>query len=651
MSTSSRFLCRISCTAFLTFVGIQAQEAAAPSVPGGDLKPVQMPAPTGEYQVVELTLEPGGTVLRLAFRGSAFANLWFIPTPWCHSRPGNSTLVLDAQGLRGELSIRFYDEKGTDLRDAWSLKLDLKRDAAGNLSGSMSVDPRVEAKTATKPRSGTATGKNVPAMAALAEGSNWPAMGGPDRTMATPYKGALIDDLTKAVPVWRSERTTPVSYGNAADGRYPRRAIGARLCGGSSSPVVKDGVVFQGFYTPSKQTPIAIPDWALSDKHKLGKPIEALAVELKLAQEEKTALEDFYRPLADEHLVAMDAATGKTLWETVWPQRSWNMQGHKYRGGHGGPLVAAGKVFYPSLHGILLVADAKTGAPAWEKPEKYAQPDANWTKYRSSPTQSPVLVGDILIWFGPEGSALGLAAADGSQKWQAKELGLRALREFTHNGKPHVLACGSVVALIDPVDGHEVWRSKESVGSSHDQQMTGPSDVIVSGDRLLVCDAAQEAGKIKKGFIRVRGWRITPTGLAEGWSSEDIRKDENGFMAVANGRAYLVNLDVRIFDVATGKQVGTFDRYPGAVGSNQGMVIIGNKGLLWPEGQHGSQGLAWYHLDQDRGVLQGKPDLRWNPFPPTSAYSVQPLVPALVDGRLFVRGGDGIYCYDLRAKP
>jgi hypothetical protein len=34
----------------------------------------------------------------------------------------------------------------------------------------------------------------------------------------------------------------------------------------------------------------------------------------------------------------------------------------------------------------------------------------------------------------------------------------------------------------------------------------------------------------------------------------------------------------------------------------------------------------------------------------TTAYSSQPVVYPIADGRLFVRGGDGVCCYDLRAK-
>jgi hypothetical protein len=32
----------------------------------------------------------------------------------------------------------------------------------------------------------------------------------------------------------------------------------------------------------------------------------------------------------------------------------------------------------------------------------------------------------------------------------------------------------------------------------------------------------------------------------------------------------------------------------------------------------------------------------------TTAYNSQPIVTPIVDGRAFIRGGDGIYCYDLR---
>jgi hypothetical protein len=38
------------------------------------------------------------------------------------------------------------------------------------------------------------------------------------------------------------------------------------------------------------------------------------------------------------------------------------------------------------------------------------------------------------------------------------------------------------------------------------------------------------------------------------------------------------------------------------------------------------------------------------PHVPDTAYADQPVSYPLVDGRLFVRGHDGLYCYDLRTQ-
>ena len=42
---------------------------------------------------------------------------------------------------------------------------------------------------------------------------------------------------------------------------------------------------------------------------------------------------------------------------------------------------------------------------------------------------------------------------------------------------------------------------------------------------------------------------------------------------------------------------------------------------------------------------------QWHPpHPHDTAYANQPVVYPLVDGRLLVRGHDGLYCYDLRTQ-
>lgn len=78
--------------------------------------------------------------------------------------------------------------------------------------------------------------------------------------------------------------------------------------------------------------------------------------------------------------------------------------------------------------------------------------------------------------------------------------------------------------------------------------------------------------------------------------------------------------------------------------------------IIAPEGRHGVQFFSMTTTDpKDFRELAPKLattsyGLTWlPPHPHTTGYAVQAINYPLVDGRLFVRGRDGIYCYDLRA--
>jgi outer membrane protein assembly factor BamB len=80
-------------------------------------------------------------------------------------------------------------------------------------------------------------------------------------------------------------------------------------------------------------------------------------------------------------------------------------------------------------------------------------------------------------------------------------------------------------------------------------------------------------------------------------------------------------------------------------GSNPWLGVAGDRLLLSPEGQHGTARLVF--MD---GQLKDLGPLWLPPNVDTSAYNSQPIVYPVADGRVFVRGGDGLYCYDLRTK-
>lgn len=81
-------------------------------------------------------------------------------------------------------------------------------------------------------------------------------------------------------------------------------------------------------------------------------------------------------------------------------------------------------------------------------------------------------------------------------------------------------------------------------------------------------------------------------------------------------------------------------------GSNPWLGLFGSRLLLSPEGQHGTQHLQL--LDATDLRLIGKP---WSPpNNSTTAYAVHSIAYPVIAGRLFVRGMDGLYCYDLRQQ-
>ena len=72
--------------------------------------------------------------------------------------------------------------------------------------------------------------------------------------------------------------------------------------------------------------------------------------------------------------------------------------------------------------------------------------------------------------------------------------------------------------------------------------------------------------------------------------------------------------------------------------------MVGERLLLSPEGQHGVARLVFPDRDlHDLGLIWLPPHVE------TTSYNSQPIVYPIVDGRLFIRGGDGVYCYDLRS--
>jgi hypothetical protein len=110
----------------------------------------------------------------------------------------------------------------------------------------------------------------------------------------------------------------------------------------------------------------------------------------------------------------------------------------------------------------------------------------------------------------------------------------------------------------------------------------------------------------------------------------------------------------RFIDLATGT---TTKSILGQGGSKMAVTVLSNDRVLTRiDSAHGSNNFIWLgNLDGEVWKADGNTDRRgdvtgtWSPpHATTNSYSSKPMMFILADGRLWLRGADGLYCYDLR---
>jgi len=150
------------------------------------------------------------------------------------------------------------------------------------------------------------------------------------------------------------------------------------------------------YYVPSPQSEPALagsPFWERTYKDDAA--FEDAMAKLNATDREVGQLLNHFRPLADDYVVAIDAATGAEKWHLVLPLRSPNLQTHKHRGFSGVPLVGGGTLYVPNLGGRLYAIDAASGKLKWESPafKPDEKPQDVKAGVKPPPNPSPVMVG------------------------------------------------------------------------------------------------------------------------------------------------------------------------------------------------------------------------------------------------------------------
>ena len=588
----------------------------------------------GSYAIARLDLSSGLTgmpqKLLVALREGRLANLWFIMPIGGDQRLNveKSSLTLTTKALQGTVHLRTAVGRERPIV-AGLVTFDLAVDN-GRISGSYELDM---GKSNYKSGKGTATGtlsKTAFTTDAVSPQASWGSFGGSKGDMSAQSQSTLVEDLAQARPVWRSETHVPTAYGNAPDSRYFIRALITGNGGGGSSPVVAAGMVFMSYYVPSESVSPSLKNPFWERTYKDDAAFQKQMADLNANARETDWVLSHFRPVADDHIVAINATTGATKWRTVLPQRSPNLQTHKHRGTSGVPLVSGDTLYVPNLGSRLYALDAATGKVKWERPEFNGSIQEQGIN-DGPPNPSPMLIGDLLIW-ARSGQLYGLDPTTGQEKW--KTPGGYTLR-WNSTGKERLVTfSGKALKCLDAATGRSIWNQET------DLAVHAPLGAMITGDVLI---AAPPLNK-QEGTFRFRGLQLSESGAQELWQAAPLAPDENMPITIAGDRAYFLGKQtIHVVEIATGKTVAERKFASHGPGSNAWLGVVGDRFLFLPEGQHGTAHLGF--LDRNLKSLGNL----WLPTnTETTAYNSQPVVYPIVDGRLFVRGGDGIFCYDLR---
>lgn len=199
-----------------------------------------------------------------------------------------------------------------------------------------------------------------------------------------------------------------------------------------------------------------------------------------------------YRKDDNEVLVALDPATGKTLWEQSYsaplPE---GMDPQFGKGPNATPQIHEGKIYTLGVGGILQCFDQATGKPVWShdliKEFGVKSPHFGFSS-------SPVIYKDSLIT-AAGGKGTGVMAFDrnsGSLLWKANEFEnvYSSPIVIKVDGQEQVvLLADTQVVGINPANGEQLWSHPHQ-----NQWKTNISTPVWGEDNLLYVSSGGEAG-------------------------------------------------------------------------------------------------------------------------------------------------------------
>jgi len=500
---------------------------------------------------------------------------------------------------------------------------------------------------------------------AVARDKSWPAAQGPlaGGCSAQWTGAATIDDLSGLRLRWRCEEID-IGQGPGSITRFMngwKDASSRRACSGAAAPIAADGRIFLSYFVPTvrdSKTPEVKGVYGGTETELAA----AMLAEAKTAGYTGSelpgyAVEKIFQS-ADDVVLCVDAATGKTLWKAVMKNRAINFQHHKHTVFDMTPAYGKGKVFALGTSGWLYAFEAETGKPLWE--------------VKSEPDNSNALlvVGDVLIapadkqWGGYD-------VATGKLLWTAGGgRFMSTLSAWSSGGQDYLIgrlvSNGAIagVGCIEVASGKVLWTLPINVVTIG--RGLGPGGITISGDRMFVY---QDNGTGKKNAEikpALAAYQLTPNQPPQQlWQVTDsvllkndplLKENDPNNMGCIHGESvpvvvrgkFVFTPDLRVLDLATGKVLG---QAKGPRPANGGyMQVIEDLVLVREDGTHGGIRCGFYKVGADGSVVSFTAEPWKPPFGGGTTSYHHPIFYPLVDGRIFLRQQDGIYCWDVRAK-
>ena len=184
--------------------------------------------------------------------------------------------------------------------------------------------------------------------------------------------------------------------------------------------------------------------------------------------------------------MALDAATGKTLWTSAYP---CPLDPNLFEGGPGATPTVEGNVVYTfSREGQVFALSADAGKVLWSRELKK---DPGYAKPQWGFCGSPLVHGKLLI-LNAGSSGIALDKATGKTVWKSPpgKAGYSTPVPFTAGGKPQVaLMNGNALVLVNPADGTVTgkfpWVTQHEINAA---------DPVVLKDAFFISSAYGKGG-------------------------------------------------------------------------------------------------------------------------------------------------------------